>query len=100
MGDGSRIHARDADLAATATDAATAIVTSSAIGLVSKGDVAATATDTSTVDAHRSDHRQRSTAGRDGTVTLTGALGVKATLTSPVRATTDALVHLAGVSDE
>ncbi len=36
VGDGSRIHARDADLAATATDAATAPVTSSAIGLVSE----------------------------------------------------------------
>ena len=65
VGDGSRIHARDADLAATATDAATAIVTSSAVGLVSKGDVEARATDTSTVDAHVGQTTgSASTAGR------------------------------------
>jgi hypothetical protein len=102
VGDGSRIHALDADLSATATDGATATVTSAAVGLISNGDVVALAGDTSTVDAHIGQTTgSASTAGRDAAVTTTGAgetLGVKATLTSPVRATTDVLSISLGVS--
>ena len=90
VGDGSRIHARDADITATATNGAAATVASAGGGLVSTGDVTAVARDTSTVDAHVGQTTgSASTAGRDATVTTTGAgetLTVKAMLTSPVRA--------------
>ena len=102
VGDGSKIHALDADITAGANNHPTALVTSAAVGLISNGDVVALAKDTSIVDAHVGQTLgTASTAGRDAEVTITGAgqtLDVTASLTSPLVATGSVLALSLGVS--
>ncbi len=91
VGEGSTVTARDVDIVADATNAPTAVVSTTAVGLVSAGDVVALANDTSTVEAFvGAEAGTSSTPGRDATVTATGIgnqLRVTASLESPVRST-------------
>ena len=91
VGDGSIIHALDADLTATATNTPSATVTTTAVGLVSSGGVIVIAKDTSTVEAYiGAATGTTSTAGRTAAVTATGSgstIDVKASLIAPITAT-------------
>ena len=77
--------------AASATNAPSATVQTTAVGLVSSGGVAVTAEDTSTVEAYiGAPTGTTSTAGRNASVTATGSastIDVKASLIAPVKAT-------------